>query len=522
METILSHTQVQWARGSTSQIGSYTGPIGELVLNTDDWSLQAQDGVTAGGWVVRPRLAVRTVTATGSQIVNVTDDLIVWNPGTPAATIFTLPSSARVGEQHVFKYLAASGSFAMTVAAPAGQTIDGAAWSRSESSTRLSKSSLSAATNGSSSHDRPHPNWLAAVVALLFGARTARAQYIPGAACPAHEWINTYDLAAGLVCSQPGVLRHFRTAERDTAFRACAAHAEGAADADQRVAGDDEHMPARRRYYDSYIGNLVWVGTTPTALVITSDEISMGLDAGVPHIASGSLYDVFAVNNSGAPALCAGPAWSSAASRGTGAGTTQLERKNGIWTNKQSLTHCWGGASGTTDYGAISADAATYLGTLYATANGQTAMQLKPSAGSGGNNSMLALFNAYNRVRTASRSINSTSSWTYGTTSWRAADGSSSNRVSYVDGLGQSSAEARYAQLAQGSGGGAYIGVAFNGSGAPTGDIGGGVTGFQVNFVAFDHLIALGLNYAQAVELGGSGDVFIGGGYQLLELAVDE
>ena len=122
----MSHTQVQWARGSTSQVNAYTGPAGELVLNTDDWSLQAQDGVTAGGWVIRPRLSVRTVTGTGAQTVAITDDLIAWVPGTPAATTFTLPSSPRVGQQHSFKYLAASGSFALTIAAPAGQTVDGA------------------------------------------------------------------------------------------------------------------------------------------------------------------------------------------------------------------------------------------------------------------------------------------------------------------------------------------------------------------------------------------------------------
>lgn len=123
----MSHTQVQWARGSTSQVAAYTGPQGELVLNTDDWSLQSQDGVTAGGWVVRPRLNIRIVTGTGSQSVDATDDLIAWMPGTPAATAFTLPSSARLGEVHSFKYLAASGSFTLTIAAPSGQTIDGAA-----------------------------------------------------------------------------------------------------------------------------------------------------------------------------------------------------------------------------------------------------------------------------------------------------------------------------------------------------------------------------------------------------------
>ena len=123
----MSHTQVQWARGTTAQVGAYTGPSGELVLNTDDWSLQAQDGITAGGWVLRPRLNVRMVTGTGAQSVAVTDDVIAWAPTTPAAVTFTLPSSPRVGETHGFKYLVATGQmFTLTIAPPAGHTIDAA------------------------------------------------------------------------------------------------------------------------------------------------------------------------------------------------------------------------------------------------------------------------------------------------------------------------------------------------------------------------------------------------------------
>jgi hypothetical protein len=122
----LSHTQVQWARGTSAQVGSYTGPIGELVLNTDDWSLQAQDGVTAGGWVVRPRLNVRVVTGSGAQTVDVTDDIVAWAPATPAAVGFTLPSNPRAGEAHGFKYLASASPLpTLTVTPPAGQTIDG-------------------------------------------------------------------------------------------------------------------------------------------------------------------------------------------------------------------------------------------------------------------------------------------------------------------------------------------------------------------------------------------------------------
>ena len=122
----MAHTQVQWGRGTTAQVAAYTGPNGELVLNTDDWSLQAQDGVTAGGWVVRPRLNVRVATGTGAQLVNPTDDVIGWAPATPATANFTLPSTPRVGEIHGFKYLLAAGPLmTLTITAPAGQTIDG-------------------------------------------------------------------------------------------------------------------------------------------------------------------------------------------------------------------------------------------------------------------------------------------------------------------------------------------------------------------------------------------------------------
>lgn len=121
----MSHTQVQWARGSTSQVAAYTGPQGELVLNTDDWSLQAQDGVATGGWVIRPRLNLRTVTATGAQSVNLTDDIIAWAPPTLAAATFTLPSSPRTGELHGFKYLATGSPLPALTIAPAAGTIDG-------------------------------------------------------------------------------------------------------------------------------------------------------------------------------------------------------------------------------------------------------------------------------------------------------------------------------------------------------------------------------------------------------------
>ena len=52
----MPETQVQHARGTGADFASYTGPAGEICVNTDDWSLRVQDGVTVGGWPVGGKL----------------------------------------------------------------------------------------------------------------------------------------------------------------------------------------------------------------------------------------------------------------------------------------------------------------------------------------------------------------------------------------------------------------------------------------------------------------------------------
>jgi len=43
---------VQWKRGNANVNSSYTGPAGEITVNTTDWSLRVHDGATVGGWVI--------------------------------------------------------------------------------------------------------------------------------------------------------------------------------------------------------------------------------------------------------------------------------------------------------------------------------------------------------------------------------------------------------------------------------------------------------------------------------------
>jgi hypothetical protein len=192
-------------------------------------------------------------------------------------------------------------------------------------------------------------------------------------------------------------------------------------------------------YYDSWVGNLVpvWNGSSWSYLSIAGDEISMGLDAVTPRVASGSAYDIFAINNGGNLVLAIGPAWSSTTTRGSGAGTTQLAFLGGIRTNAVSLAHAYGGAAGTTDYGPIAVNQATYLGSFYATANGQTSMTLMPAAAVGGTNNFVVLFNAYNRVPGAARCNDSQTNYSHATAAntFAASDSSNSNRITYFDGL---------------------------------------------------------------------------------------
>lgn len=193
-------------------------------------------------------------------------------------------------------------------------------------------------------------------------------------------------------------------------------------------------------YYTPYIGSLVPIYTGSAWQMQQFAEVSLTLNA--TDNVSGSLYDIFIFNNAGTLTLGTGPAWSSTTSRGTGAGTTQISMLNGVWVNTVAITLRAGGSS----LGSQAISTCTYLGTIYCTANGQTGMAFSPSAAAGGANAILGLWNAYNRVTYTSRSSDSTANWTYASATWRAANNNTSNRISYIDGLGQSSVRANYAQ----------------------------------------------------------------------------
>lgn len=258
-------------------------------------------------------------------------------------------------------------------------------------------------------------------------------------------------------------------------------------------------------YYCPYIHQYVPVyeGTSLLLRAFTaSDTDAVGLSlslAGSANWASGSLYDLFYAYVSGTLYFGSGPAWSSSTSRGTGAGTTELQLFRGIWTNKNSMTLRTGAASTQT----VPANQATYLGTFYATANGQTGMAFQPNAAAGGTNNVLGLWNAYNRERVSALCRDSTANWTYATNSFRSANNSNSNRVTYVDGLGHSKVETVMAT--QCGGNGTILVGTVRDSTSATPAIGAGSNASTSGAITHcsapnEFLPSIGLHYLQAVE----------------------
>lgn len=256
-------------------------------------------------------------------------------------------------------------------------------------------------------------------------------------------------------------------------------------------------------YYLPFIGNLVPVydGAAFQMKVLGAAGISLPLNAS--DNASGSLYDVFAIVVSGVLVLAYGPAWTNSTTR-----SAAISQLSGTWVNTASIALRANGSS----YGNIAANQATYLGTFYATANGQTGMAFKPAAAGGGSNAILGLYNAYNQKMTRSRSLDSTGSWTYNSATWRSADNSTSNRITWVDGLGQSPVKATYTvQCGESAASAAlaFIGVNFDSTSATPAICATWddtlTSNVATSIVVSDHLTSLGLHYTQAMEYANTG-----------------
>lgn len=169
-------------------------------------------------------------------------------------------------------------------------------------------------------------------------------------------------------------------------------------------------------------------------------------------VANNSNYDLFVWDDAGTLRLSRGPLWSSDTARGTGAGTTELERLNGRMVNKYTITN------------GPFAQRGLYVGTVRS--NGSA--QINDSA------SLRHVWNAFNRViRNLQNPFELTDSWSYTTFTVRQANNSTSNQFDLVIGLAEEPVRARvYATvLTNGSGGGGDVGIGVDGTSRTVGTL---------------------------------------------------
>ena len=151
--------------------------------------------------------------------------------------------------------------------------------------------------------------------------------------------------------------------------------------------------------------------------------------------------------------------------RGASVGTTELTRTNGILMNANMMVARF--EPNTTIN--VPAQRATYVGTIRTTTTTGTSTWETGGLAANGDPGNIYLWNNYNRVLVTFSVKDSANSWTYQTTTYRCANNSVTNRVSFITGQAVEGVSATYfSSVAAGTGSDAVVGVMYNYSGGGT------------------------------------------------------
>jgi hypothetical protein len=195
-------------------------------------------------------------------------------------------------------------------------------------------------------------------------------------------------------------------------------------------------------YYTPFITDQVPIYNGTQFVMWTFAELTLTLAA--EHVAS-NIYDVYLALNPGTETVVVGtgPAWTTATNllgaRGTGAGTTEIERQNGVWTNAVAITL----RNGATTY-SIDANEALFVGSIFMDGtNGQI------SCHSGvGTARKWGVSNAYNKKPITLRMRDATASWTYNSVTVRQSRATAANLATAFNCLPDDEVDAELQQTA--------------------------------------------------------------------------
>jgi hypothetical protein len=197
-------------------------------------------------------------------------------------------------------------------------------------------------------------------------------------------------------------------------------------------------------YYTPALGSKlsIWDGTQFLTYEFT--ELTLPLDANSGHSnyhIAGLNYDLFAFNDAGTIRLGTGPRWGvgavpgSTTARGSGAGSTELETKKGILTNKNVMNIRYGANSG--DVVTVPANKATFLGSVTPSADGQATDSADRRL----------LSNAYNTALRPVRRTDAAATVVYSTAALAVVNGDTNNRVEVLFCLGGMTASIKASAL---------------------------------------------------------------------------
>ncbi len=174
---------------------------------------------------------------------------------------------------------------------------------------------------------------------------------------------------------------------------------------------------ATQHYYTpGAIGNQVPIynGTVMVPTIFTElTQLTTDTTKSPAAVANTSVYDIFVWNDGGILRATRGPAWSSDTSRGTGAGTSQIQLIQGIWTNQFAITN----------------GPAANRGTLVGSVRSNGVAQLTDSK------TFRWVSNAYNSVLRQMAVIEATATWPYTTATFRQANANAANQLDFLQTL---------------------------------------------------------------------------------------
>ena len=254
-------------------------------------------------------------------------------------------------------------------------------------------------------------------------------------------------------------------------------------------------------YYTPYTGQLcpVYNGTSFVNQIFAEQTLTL-----VSQHTASTIYDVFAFLNSGTFTIGTGPAWSNSTAgscaRGTGAGTTQLQRIAGLYTNQQQIT----ARNGATTY-TVTANQGTYLGSIFIDGSAGQVSCYRAF----GQSRKWGVWNAYNRIPVILEAGDGTATWTYQVATIRPSNNASANSITTFCGLAEEEIQNTFIQLltitVSSGNGQSQIGIGFNSTTAFSGTTGfsqanGTLTTTNSAIASYTAVPALGINTITCLE----------------------